>query len=155
MVYLRYKTTILILVFLATSLGLLWSTTGTTAAGTGISGDQVNEMGSPWHITFDSSGALYVADSSYNRVAKWIIGGSTGTIVAGQINGQSGNTTYYLSQPYGVYIDPSNNIYVADTSNHRVQLWASDASSITTVAGTGKKKRETKRFLVNERFVFI
>ena len=59
--------------------------------------------------------------------------------MAGQVNGQSGSTLPYLNTPYGVCVDSNKNVYVADTTNHRVQLWTYGASSGATVAGTGKK----------------
>lgn len=81
---------------------------------------------------------LYIADQYYNRIQKWTIGDATGSTVAGQPNAVAGNSSYDLNQPSSIYVDSSYNIYVADTYNHRVQLWHSNSSSGTTVAGTGK-----------------
>lgn len=41
----------------------------------------------PTDIFVDSSGAMYVADSSNNRVQRWFVGASIGTTV---VNGSSG-----------------------------------------------------------------
>lgn len=43
-----------------------------------------------------------------------------------------------LSSPYGVAVDAAGNIFVADTGNRRVQMWAAGATSGTTVAGGGE-----------------
>ena len=42
-----------------------------------------------------------------------------------------------LNAPSGVAIDPSGNVYVADTANNRVRLISSSTGTISTVAGTG------------------
>ncbi len=57
---------------------------------------------------------------------------ANGTTVAGG-NG-SGSGPDQLSGPAGVAVDGAGNLYVADTSNERVQRWAPGASSGTTVA---------------------
>ncbi|CAF5080308.1 unnamed protein product [Rotaria sp. Silwood1] len=88
-------------------------------------------------IAFNSSSSLYIADQGDHRVQAWNVGDSLGTTVAGQPNGVSGSTSISLNQPSGVYVDSSNNVYVADTNNHRIQLWTYGALSGTTVAGTG------------------
>lgn len=122
--------------------GLQWCPSATTVAGTGNGGCQVIQAQAPWHTALDSSGALYVADSSCHRIAKWIVGSPTGITVAGQLNGVANNTAAFLNRPYGVSVDSSNNIYVADTSNHRVQFWPSGGSAGYTIAGTGRKNNE-------------
>ena len=113
-------------------------------AGTGNSGSQINQVANPWHLTLDSSGALYVADSGNNRISKWTGGSLTPTIVAGQASASSGSGSASLNQPYGIYVDPNKNIYVADTNNHRVQFWSNGASTGITVAGVNGKKTEKK-----------
>lgn len=40
-----------------------------------------------------------------------------------------------LNHPFGVTLDSSNTLYIADRSNHRIQKWLSGASNGTTVAG--------------------
>ncbi|CAF4037193.1 unnamed protein product [Rotaria sp. Silwood2] len=43
--------------------------------------------------------------------------------------------------PWAVYVDKNENVYVADTDNSRVQMWAKGATSGVTVAGgNGKGK---------------
>jgi len=56
-----------------------------------------------------------------------------GTTVAGG-NGP-GSLANQLSSPFGVAVDGSGNVYVADRGNSRVQKWAPGATSGTTVAG--------------------
>ncbi len=56
-----------------------------------------------------------------------------GVTVAGG-NGD-GSAADQLDVPYGVAVDGSGNVYVADNFNDRVQQWASGATSGVTVAG--------------------
>ncbi|CAF1482946.1 unnamed protein product, partial [Rotaria sordida] len=116
---------------------LNWNSTGITAAGvTGSTGTAANELSLPFGLFLDSSDSLYIADYGNSRVQKWLTGASSGSTVAGQVTGVGGSGASDLSGSAGVAVDSSGNIYVADTLNHRVQRWASGASSGTTVAGT-------------------
>jgi len=47
----------------------------------------------------------------------------------------SGSAPNQLADPFGVAVDGSANVYIADTFNNRVQLWMSGATSGITVAG--------------------
>ena len=62
--------------------------------------------------------------------ARWKQNGIT---IAGG-NGQ-GNGINQLSNPLGLYVDDDQNVYVADTSNHRIVKWKSGATSGQVVAG--------------------
>lgn len=53
--------------------------------------------------------------------------------VAGGSSDGSGSDQ--LSQPRGITIDASGNLYIADFGNHRIQKWAPGASAGETVAG--------------------
>lgn len=72
--------------------------------------------GECYGITVDSSGNIYVADTSNNRIQKF---NSSGTYQA-QV-GSLGSGNGQFSFPAGLARDSSNNIYVADTGNKRVQ----------------------------------
>ena len=126
---------------IGTSYEWTWCSTGTTLAGTGITGDQANQLSNPSHLTFGSDGAFYIADTSNHRISKWTSGVSTGTVVAGQAFAQSGSNLSLFNQPYSVSIDSTGKMYVADTNNHRVMLWNNSATSGSIIAGTGTKKK--------------
>ncbi|CAF1370282.1 unnamed protein product [Rotaria sordida] len=113
-----------------TALSYVWNSTGTTV---------VSEPGSgPNALALDSSNNIYISEGSYNRVQKYVIGTpGNSTTVAGDTNGMSGANSSLLDSPCGVAVDSSNNVYVLDQLNNRVQFWANGASSGTTVAGIG------------------
>ena len=122
------------------------SSTGTmtTVAGNGIAGGAGDnstaitaELYYPFDAIADSAGNLYIADSSNCRVRK-VSKGVIATI-AGNIkyafNGDNGPpSTAQLSQPQGVTIDASGNVYIADTYDDRIRKVS--GGMVTTVAGT-------------------
>ncbi|CAF0952574.1 unnamed protein product [Rotaria sordida] len=117
---------------------LRWNTTGITIAGImNQHGTDSNLLDWPISLAIDSSNALYIGDHLNHRVQKFLSGISNGTTVAGQSSGAQNRTPTSLNFPVGVIVDSSGNLYVADSGNSRVQLWASGASSGSTVAGNG------------------
>ncbi len=98
-----------------------------------------------YNIYVHSQGNLYIADTNNHRVRKVTI--STGIIntIAGSSTSTSGSysgdngaaTSACLFGPSGVTLDSSGNVYIADTSNHRVRKVTISTSIITTFAGTG------------------
>ncbi len=110
----------------------------------GFSGDGGAAIGAAFHfpeaVAVDAAGQLYIADSGNGRVRKV---GSDGTIstIAGvglvNFSGDGGSaTSASLSQPIGVAVDAAGNLYIADSSNHRIRR-VSPTGIISTVAGTG------------------
>lgn len=87
----------------------------------------------------DSSGNLYIADEANERIRR--VDALTGTIttVAGGGSGGDGGpaTSARLYDPYGVAVDSSGNIFIADTDNHLVRRVDASSGIITTVAGNG------------------
>jgi sugar lactone lactonase YvrE len=110
-----------------------WSAYGTTVAGGNGVGSNANQLYFPDRVSVDGSGNVYIADSSNNRIQRWVPGASICTTVAGG-NG-AGSGANQLNNPRGLSVDGSGNVYVADHYNHRIQRWAPGATSGTTVAG--------------------
>jgi uncharacterized protein (TIGR03437 family) len=133
--------------FSAACLAQTTSYTISTVAGTGVPGyygDTLTaisaELNTPIAVALDSSGNLYIADSANNRVRK--VTKSTGKIatLAGngvaQYSGDGGAaTSASLNVPYGVAVDASGNVFIADFLNHVVRKVTS-GGTISTVAGT-------------------
>ena len=127
------------------------ATTGniSTVAGTGtrgFSGDgggaTVARLWSPSGVALDGSGNLYIADTSNYRVRK--VDAMTGNIstVAGTGTGGFGGdggaaASATLSFPYGVALDSSGNLYIADSFDNRIRRVDATTGNISTVAGTG------------------
>ncbi len=121
----------------------------------GTSGVAANQLYHPYSLLLDSNNSLFITDYSNNRIQKWFTGAYNGTTVAGQSSGISGATSTALSQPVGIVLDSSGNMYFTDRGNHRVMYWANGASSGTTIAGTTGKKRNKTRSLQKSEFRMI
>jgi sugar lactone lactonase YvrE len=96
----------------------------------------------PYDITFDVSRNIYIADSYNHRIR--MVTKSTGIITTVAGDGTAGYkgdggpaTSAGLYYPFGVAVDASGNIYIADTSNYRIRLVTKSTGIITTVAGDG------------------
>jgi trimeric autotransporter adhesin len=119
----------------------------TTFAGTGVygySGDggpaTVAQLKAPAGLALDASGNLYIADWLDNRIRKVSTDGSIST-VAGRGNafpplGDGGPATAAaLASPFGVAVDASGNLYIADSGFLLIRK-VSPAGIISTVAGS-------------------
>jgi uncharacterized protein (TIGR03437 family) len=107
----------------------------TTVAGTGTagySGDGVataTQLNSPSGVAVDGSGNIYIADTGNNRIRRIELSTGTlstiaGTGVAG-FGGDGGSATdALLNAPWGLALDATGRVYVADLGNHRVRLLA-------------------------------
>jgi len=109
----------------------------------GFSGDSgaatAAQLLSPGAIFLDSSGKLYIADTSNQRV-RVVAGGTISTIAGTGTEGFAGDgkaaTSAQLSGPGGIAADSSGNVYIADTGNHVVRKITS-GGTISTFAGSG------------------
>lgn len=96
-------------------------------------------LNQPGGIAVDLSGNLYIADAGNNVIRE--VSGDVMTTVAGSGNADtfvaSGKATSIdLAGPFGVAVDNSGNIYIADTGFYAIRKV--DASgNLTTVAGNG------------------
>ncbi|CAF3755882.1 unnamed protein product [Rotaria socialis] len=82
----------------------------------------------------DDEHNVYVSDHSNHRVMLWMKNDtSVGIVVAGG-NGM-GKRSNQLSYPWGIQVTKNGTIYIADSNNHRIQMWTRNASSGLTVAG--------------------
>ncbi|MEU5048201.1 NHL repeat-containing protein [Streptomyces sp. NPDC021096] len=122
-----------------------------TVAGDGdvfFSGDEgpatKASINSPHSVAVDSDGHLYIADTDHNRVRRVDAHSQVITTVAGngtgEFSGDGGPAIKAgINGPYAVTVDPSGNLYIADSggNNHRVRRVDARTRTITTVAGNG------------------
>ena len=129
---------------LAPSPVLRWQSNGITVAGIGGSaGPNASQLNWPLDITIRSLTIFDVVEYFNHRVQEFEIGTSAGRTVAGRANATLGTTSTDLWNAAGLLRDANNNLYVADSTNCRIQLWLDQASSGTTIAGIGKNIKES------------
>jgi len=116
----------------------------TTLAGSTSSGSTNGQGASakfkfPIDVAADSFGNVYVADKG-NHLIRRIDSSGNVTTLAGSVgsggltNGQG--TAAKFSSPYGVEVDLSGNIFVADHNNHQIRK-IDPAGNVSTFAGSG------------------
>ena len=104
-----------------------------------LNGDGVGEIVIPNiacnGLAMDNQGFLYVSDIAQSCVIRWNknIDESSRTIVAGG-NGKGSNLNQ-LNDPYYVFVDRNNSIYISDNKNHRIVKWDANAKQGVIVAG--------------------
>jgi len=119
-----------------------------TLAGSGTRGYQdgagtAAQFNSPIGVDVDSSGNIYVADRTNNRIRMITPGGEVSTFVNSGEGGDFANVTtgtaVRFNLPTDVAVDSSDTIYVADTYNHRIQkITAGGVKSILAGSDTGE-----------------
>jgi hypothetical protein len=104
-----------------------------TIAGTGVNGDTGDggpataaEIEQPYGLTVDTSGNLYIAE--LNSVIRKVDTSGNISTVAGNVHlgagfGGDGNvaTAALLDEPWGLAIDSSGNLLIADRINNRIR----------------------------------
>ena len=105
----------------------------------GNSGQAVNaNLYTPEGIAFDSSGDLFIADTTNNVVRKVTPGGVISIFAGNGTAGYTGNsgqaTSAELSGPTGLAFDSSGDLFIADTGNNVIRE-VNTSGVISTVAG--------------------
>jgi sugar lactone lactonase YvrE len=121
----------------------------TTIAGNGtqgFSGDNgpaTNaQLDSPQGLALDTADNLYIADTHNHVIRKLNLATGILTTIAGTgspgFAGDGGPaTSAHLDLPTALALDKANNLYFADTRNHRIRRIDATTGIITTTAGTG------------------
>ena len=91
----------------------------------------------PNAAAFDASGNLYIADTQNHTIRKMTPSGAVTTLaglagIKGSRDGLGSAARFYL--PYGVAVNASGNVYVADQRNHTIRK-ITPSGLVTTLAG--------------------
>lgn len=105
-----------------------YTNTGTPISIAGT--DLANQVySSPYAVTTDSNGNIYVANAGTNQIFKF----NSSLAKIATITGNSGAFNF----PESVVVDSSDNLYVLDSGNNRVQKFNSSGTWQLTVTGNG------------------
>jgi hypothetical protein len=126
------------------------STAGQSGIGTGgyVNGSSsVAKFWYPYGIALDTTETLlFIGDRNTHRIRVVTIATGAVSTLAGGLNstvsgagsyadGTGSGAAFY--NPTGVGVDANNNVYVADTGNHRIRKVTYPDGVVTTIAGSG------------------
>lgn len=122
--------------------GIISTFAGTgTAGSTGDGGPATAAtLNGPWGLAMDAAGNLYVSDYNNYKIRKITPGGVISTYAGTGTAGSAGDggpaTAAEIYRAVGICMDASNNLYIADSWNHKIRK-VSAAGTMSTVAGNG------------------
>lgn len=79
----------------------------------------------------------YISNERSHSITQWVIGDEEPRNIYAGIPGRPGNSSAQLEYPRGLQLDQYGNLYVADVSNHRIQMFCPNEVFAITIAGTG------------------
>lgn len=119
------------------------SFTVSTLAGTGSAGSAngsgtVAQFRAPHGVAFDSSGNVFVADFSSNKIRRvtpaGVVSTFAGSGASSSVDGQG--TAASFNSPRQVAVDSSGTVYVAESEGHKIRKITPDGV-VSTLAGSG------------------
>jgi gliding motility-associated-like protein len=108
---------------------------GITVACGNQQGASLNQLDNPTSICLDKNDNIYVADFDNDRVIEFppnSTNSSSGNIVVSKTSQNSGGLPI---QPYGVFVDNADDVYVTDANDSHVFMFTPGSQNGITVAG--------------------
>lgn len=100
----------------------LGQSSGTVVAGaTGVSGSNASLLRYPTSVATDIYGNFWVVDNNNHRIQFYCRSAPNTTVGRTVAGGSPGTAANQLNYPVGMAFDANLNLYVSDTSNHRIQ----------------------------------
>jgi hypothetical protein len=130
----------------AQSVGVIRTIAGGGASDPGDGGPALDAvLANPGGLARDAAGNLYIADTAHHRIrrietATGVITTVAGTGAAGYGGDGGAATSALLNAPQGIALDPSGNLYIADTNNHCVRKVTESTGIIRRISGVCTKK---------------
>lgn len=123
-----------------TPAGVVSTLAGSGAAGADNATGTAATFNLPESIAVDATGNLYVADNGNNLIRKITPDGIVTTLAGSGTRGSANGTGTAASfnSPFGVAVDASGSVYVADSGNNLIRK-ITPAGVVSTLAGSGAK----------------
>ena len=103
-----------------------YSTNNISVIGSGM-GSNASQFNLPTSLFFMNT-SLYILDHGNHRVQKTSLDGSNPSTILGLIG---------FNNPYYLYVDNGDNIYLSDAGNHSVLLFRANSTTPVRIAGNG------------------
>jgi len=100
----------------------------------GTRGSGTDNLSYPFGIALKTVGAsdiLYITDTGNNRIVMVMCDTLSGTFSTATPYGSAGTSDGSFDTPCGITLDAAGNLYVADTFNHRVQVFSTSSNDYT------------------------
>ena len=98
------------------------------------------ELNNPYGVSIDTSGNIYIADTTNCRIRKVDTSGIISSFAGNGTLGNSGDSgaavSAQLNFPMGTTLDTAGNVYISDYINNRIRK-VSASGIISTIAGNG------------------
>ena len=88
-------------------------------------------------LFIDIDDQIYCSCTDFHEVIKQSAMDAPNSWTTAAGNGTNGSGPYLLNKPIGIFVDTTLSVYIADSANHRVQLFFPSQQNGTTVAGKG------------------
>jgi sugar lactone lactonase YvrE len=121
-----------------TPAGLFSDLAGSDTSGSTDGMGLAASFNTPFGVAVDASGNVYVADTFNHKIRKITSVGMVSTLAGSGVIGSSDGTGTAASfyNPFGVAVDASGNVYVADMYNNKIRK-ITPAGVVSTLAGSG------------------
>ncbi|HTO99940.1 MAG TPA: SMP-30/gluconolactonase/LRE family protein [Anaerolineales bacterium] len=105
-----------------------------------------NFLSTPWAMTEDGSGNIWVVANSF--VKEFDPGGNLIQTIPATNPWEHGSDDYHFDRPYGIAFGPGGYLYVSDQNNQRVQIYdvSGTPTYIATIGVTGERRSDNSGF---------
>lgn len=126
---------------------------GSTIGTTFVSSSSSFIIGEIRDLQIDVNNNIYITDSDLNRIVRFSAFNGAPSILAGQSGTGSGPAQ--LDTPFGTFVSNNETLYIADSLNHRIQMWRPGAASGTREAGVTGTSGSTLSLLWRPNAVIV